>query len=356
MSSEDTDTDSRTSDMISDDVAKQRRNSENTDSQLGIDPDDVDVASEPIREYVAHRSPEWKERTVTNYSVALRHFVEFLDKCTEHDVMDATREDVHQFFLHCAAEQHLRKSTITDRAGVLKGLYEYYQVHGNPELSSSHISHAFNSKIKSICPDDIKRTAISREEVELLFENAESNLHRLILQFTYRTAGRNSDICDLKTNRVYIDERKVKFVDSKGGKDYAVPIPDELALKLKQWITTDRKAYLNGRQSDYLFPGKRASSLHPDRLRKIVDTAARNAGIQETLGEATDHRSSDGQKTMKLVTPHTLRHSIITHLAEDDIDVKHRQLLAGHSDPSTTENVYTHDGDTAFERLREQIN
>ncbi|WP_079988872.1 tyrosine-type recombinase/integrase [Halosegnis longus] len=356
MSSKDSNADSRTSNMISDDVAKQRRNSENTASQLGIDPDDVNVASEPIREYVAHRSPEWKEKTMGTYVVVLRHFVEFLDKCTDHDVMGATGDDVYQFFLHCAAEQHLRKNTISLRATALRGLYEYYQIHGNPELSRSHIDNAFNNKIKSICPDDIKRTAISREEVELLFENAESNLHRLILQFTYRTGGRNSDICDLKTNRVYIDERKVEFIDSKGGKDYAVPIPNELALKLKQWITTDREAYLDGRESDYLFPGKRASSLHPHKLREIVDTAAQNAGIQEDLGKVKSHHSSDGQMTMKLVTPHTLRHSIITHLAEDDIDVKHRQLLAGHSDPSTTENVYTHDGDTAFEILREQIN
>lgn len=356
MSSKNSDADSRTSNMIPDDVAEKRRNSENTASQPSIDPDGVDVASEPIREYVAHRSPEWKEKTIEGYVVAFRHFVEFLDKCTEHDVMDATQRDVHQFFLHCAAEQHHRKKTLKSRVNALSGLYEYYQIHGDPELSKAHIRKSFDNKVKSMCRDSLERKAISREDLELLFKNAESELDRLIIQFTYETGGRNSDICNLKTDRVHLDERKIEFINSKRGKDYAVPIRDELALKLRQWMRTDREAYLDGRESDYLFPAKRASSLRPDALRKIVDTAAQNAGIQEELGKNPSQHSPDGWRTMNLVTPHTLRHSIITHLAEDNVDVKYRQLLAGHSDPSTTEEVYTHDDDTAFDILRRRIN
>ena len=42
------------------------------------------------------------------------------------------------------------------------------------------------------------------------------------------------------------------------------------------------------------------------------------------------------------VTPHQLRHYYATRLYELDIDVKTAQYLLGHSDITTTQNIYTH--------------
>ncbi|MDU5807368.1 MAG: tyrosine-type recombinase/integrase [Peptoniphilus harei] len=42
---------------------------------------------------------------------------------------------------------------------------------------------------------------------------------------------------------------------------------------------------------------------------------------------------------------HALRHTYITRLAENNIQPKIAQVLAGHSDYSTTMNVYTHISD-----------
>jgi site-specific recombinase XerD len=61
----------------------------------------------------------------------------------------------------------------------------------------------------------------------------------------------------------------------------------------------------------------------PSTVQKAVATAARTARIHKRVG------------------PHTLRHSLATHLLEDGCDVRTLQTLLGHADLRMTM-IYTH--------------
>ena len=47
-------------------------------------------------------------------------------------------------------------------------------------------------------------------------------------------------------------------------------------------------------------------------------------------------------RQIEYITPHTFRHTFCTNLMEKGIDIKYLQYLMGHSEASTTLDVYSH--------------
>jgi site-specific recombinase XerD len=157
-------------------------------------------------------------------------------------------------------------------------------------------------------PDQLP-IVLSTEEVARLLDHAPNFKYRVMLTLCYSAGLRVSELVSLKVGDIDSARMVIRIQQGKGRKDrYTILSPQVLPM-LRQWY---REA---GKPKVWLFPSPTVDDqpLSVNVVRWAVKKAAKDAGI------------------LKNVSPHTLRHSFATHLLEAKMDIRHIQILLGHT-------------------------
>ena len=187
-------------------------------------------------------------------------------------------------------------------------------------------------RLKRVLPE-----SLTTEEVDDLLsvhnEKTDKGLRdKAIFELMYSSGLRVSEICSLKIEDIFFDEKYLKIC-GKGKRERIVPINDKALDILKRYIQTSRVVMVKGKKTSELFLNFRGDKISRVGIWKIVKEAMKKSGIE------------------KNVYPHTLRHSFATHLIQHGADLRSVQRMLGHSDITTTE-IYTHVDST---HLKKQI-
>lgn len=153
---------------------------------------------------------------------------------------------------------------------------------------------------------------------------------RTMLELMYASGLRVSELTQMKTIEIGLNEGVARVVGGKGNKERLVPFGAEAGVWLRRYLASARPALLGQRGSDALFVTQRGQAMTRQAFWYLIKRYARQAEIHAPL------------------SPHTLRHAFATHLLNHGADLRVVQLLLGHADISTTQ-IYTH---VARERLR----
>lgn len=145
---------------------------------------------------------------------------------------------------------------------------------------------------------------------------------RAMLEFMYASGVRVSELVDLRTRNLMLDE-EMALVHGKGSKERLVPIGRRAVGALALYLREVRPKLEAGRGEGRVFLNARGRPLTRMGVWKILRGHVEAAGIE------------------KPVSPHTLRHSFATHLLEGGADLMAVQEMLGHADISTTQ-IYTH--------------
>lgn len=157
---------------------------------------------------------------------------------------------------------------------------------------------------------------LSRDEIVELIKVVKNLKHKLLLELSYGSGLRVSEVINLKVEDINLDELTVMVRQSKGQKDRISVIPEKLVSDIKNLIVGK-----NG--NEYIFSSERGGKLTTRTAQKIFENALKKTCIK------------------KQATFHSLRHSFATHLLENGVDVRYVQELLGHSNIRTTQ-IYTH--------------
>lgn len=174
----------------------------------------------------------------------------------------------------------------------------------------------------------LPRGVLTRDEARKLveapdLETPQGLRDRAILEVFYGTGIRAGELAQLKTTDVDTEDRILRVILGKGGKDRNVPLTRAAAEAVERYLVDGRPRIRGAVRSRWLFLALRGGRMYASLLNEVVQGAATKAGLD------------------KHVTCHALRHSCATHLLKGGADIRHIQALLGHACLSSTER-YTH--------------
>ncbi|HMP92257.1 MAG TPA: tyrosine-type recombinase/integrase [Phnomibacter sp.] len=144
---------------------------------------------------------------------------------------------------------------------------------------------------------------------------------KLMLMLLYHTGIRRAELMGLKVQHVNVPQRLIKVL-GKGSKERMLPINDELAYCIEDYLK-QKQQLPAGYNTEFLLVRPNGQPLY---ARYVYNR------VHFYLSQIT---------TLAKKSPHILRHSFATHLANAGADMNAIKELLGHSSLAATQ-VYTH--------------
>ncbi len=234
------------------------------------------------------------------------HIKRFIRYYRQKKMNELSNEEIREYLLSLINDTQCSEAYLDQVISAIKFLF--INILKKPDLVVNVHRPKKNKKLPKV---------LSEEEISRLFNSVSNKKHRLILQITYASGLRVSEVVRLKLENFDFDRKLIHIKQGKGKKDrYTI---------LSQVVINNLKEYIRFMEpNEWLFPGaKPGTHINERSVQKVFDKAVAKAKIS------------------KKVTVHTLRHSFATHLLERGTDLRYIQELLGHASTKTTE-IYTH--------------
>ena len=267
----------------------------------------------------------YSEHTVRSYHKDLLQFKQFL--LTHLDIENQANVNhfhVRSWVVHLIKNDYNTKS-VNRKLSSLKTYFKFQKKTGLMKI---------NPAAKVSGPKGSKRLPSVMRESEIFngldfLEQADS-FHswrdRMIITLLYLTGIRRSELIDLKDRDIDFGKGQIKVL-GKGNKERLIPISSELI--------NDINTYTSFR--DEMFPSS-TFFLLTDRGKKMYPKFVYNI-TRSWIGSFS---------SVEKKSPHILRHSFATHLANHGAELNAIKELLGHASLAATE-IYTHN---SIERLK----
>ena len=309
----------------------------------------------------------WKElkrglrpNTLNNYCYMYQQYVQ--ESLGRQYIASIKKSDVKRFFNYLADERRLKEGTIE---AIQTILHQVFQIAVDDEwIEKNPSDHAVKELKRSHQVESKKRQALSKAEQELLLSFLSQNTPNsrwypitAVLLGTGMRVGEATGLrwCDIdfEEGMINVNHTLVYYSNGKNQSKYAINDTKTPASKrLIPMTKAVRQAFLMEKEmqeqlgvvcdvsvdgyTDFVFVN-RFGGLHTQgTLNKVYRRIIRDCNDAEFL------KSENPSVLLPQFSSHNLRHTFATRLCESGMNIKLIQDILGHSDISTTMDIYAH--------------
>jgi integrase len=269
-------------------------------------------------------------RTRHSYYRSLRLIQEFFDT----DPAKLTEDELRQYILYVKNEKQWKPKTIRQTAACARLFYVDMLGHEDWKIFSQ-----IRTKDHEELPE-----VLTREEVRRLLAHIRLRRYRTPLKLIYCCGLRVSECLGLTIHDIDGAGGKLWIRKGKGGRDRMVPIATAMVEDLRKYWKFHRNPLL-------LFPHTGRGHATPEKAAARMGRAASPMPINSLQRLLVAARK---ELNLPQATPHTLRHSFATHLAEAGASIHTIKALLGHKSITTTM-IYMHLTHRSEEDSRELV-
>jgi site-specific recombinase XerD len=237
------------------------------------------------------------ESTVRSYVSTIKLVSERLNI----PISDITECDLR----HYIVKDKKRKISSSTQMAIINSFKAFFK-----EMDGRSFDHTIlpRPKMEQKQPD-----ILSTEEIQRILNFTPNLKHRSIIALMYSCAIRVSEVINLKVKDIDVKNNKINIRSGKGKIDRVVMLDGSILALLREYWSIYRT-------KEYLFEGEKGGKYSVTSVQNIVKSKAKAAGIN------------------KNISSHSLRHSCLTQLIKNGVDLRRVQKIAGHKNINTTAN------------------
>ena len=264
---------------------------------------------------------------------SVREFFYRLEQQDIHSMDEITPELISRHYEYLSQRPNqtrsgnLSQSMLQSHVWALKTFFNYQEAEGSIKENPFSVLH-FPT------PEHTRREVLTREEIRKLYQACETLRDRAMLGLFYGCGLRKSEAEKLNLKDISFRSRLLYVRSGKGKKRRAVPVAGRVIEDLQNYYYQERIHIMKKEDPDSLkafMLNRWGERMHGQSYWRRLQYLVQKAGIYKSGRDSFDPRR---------ISPHSLRHSIATHLLDRGLSVEQVRDFLGHSRLESTQ-VYT---------------
>ena len=233
------------------------------------------------------------------YMIRAKLLMHYADRPLE----ELSEQDLRAYLLYLLDVKKLSAATVNVYNSAIRFLYG--------AILHRHLNYYDIPRLRNVYTYP---TVLTRQEVQQIFNSADTLRDKTMLMTIYGGGLRVSEIVNLKTSDIYASSMRILIRQGKGRRDrFTLLSKANLDVLTKYWYT-----YKPRHPDHYFFLNRSKNKMTTRAAADIFRRAFGKSGVQ------------------KPATIHTLRHCFATHLLENGADLYQIKTLLGHTHIQTT--------------------